>query len=160
MRTIRPIALISFLFFISVLAEKPQSADDLTSSYETNNDYEISDLDDAADAANAADADDDYTSDYNEDIIYTNMISKKPPSAPPATPSRLTSPSLIKVPSPSSSQSFVTPTCKKWRCNMNGYIPIWKSGASSFCTSDYMKLSIQNKAYCQDQFCEKVCQQF
>lgn len=150
MRTIKPIALISFLFFISVLAENPLSTDDLTSSYETNNDYEISDLDDAADA------DDDYTSDYNEDIIYTNMISKKPPSTPP--PVLPSSPSLIKM--PSSSQSLVTPTCKKWRCNMNGYIPIWKSGASSFCTSDYMKLSMQNKAYCQDQFCEKVCQQF
>ena len=135
MKIITPVILLSFIFFAAV------AANDFT---EPDADYELDALEDSDDMLGN---DFDYDDGENEDIVYTGMVSAKPP-----TPSLPTSSSMIKSPSP--------PVCKKWRCSMNGYIPNWKPNAISFCTKDYLKLSIYNKAYCQENYCEKTCASF
>lgn len=138
MKNMKPIVLLSFLFFASVIAEPLD--------YESSN--EVADLDnsdDFYDEDQVADADYD---DENEDIIFGGMVSAKPQSPPPKfLPS---APSLIKAP----------PPCKKWRCQLNGYTPIWLPSVSSYCKDNYDKLGIMAKANCQDQFCQKVCASF
>lgn len=156
MKSVKPIVLLSFLFFASVIA------DDYSEPISSNNDLTV--FDENEDLVNDDGADEDYNSDENEDIVYTNMISKKTPSPPPPVkfPSSST---LIKSPHPSSSynfpsSSFTPPTCKKWRCKLNGYVPIWTSSVTDFCKDNYSKLGWQQKANCQDQFCVKVCEKF
>lgn len=138
MKSVKPVVLLSFLFFASVIATDVSETSD---NSEFTND--LADFDDIDNSQNYADADEDYQGDDNEDIIYRGMVSAKPP------PVVNTSPSLIKA-----------PVCKKWRCNMNGYIPIWKPNVTPFCSKDYLKLSIQNKAFCQTNYCVQVCSAF
>jgi len=156
MRSVKPIVLLSFLFFASVIADdfsEPISTNSDVEDFDGNEDYDVNDSDV-----------EDYDSDENEDIVYSNMISKRPPLPPPPT-KYTSSASLIKSPPPSSSyippsSSFTPPTCKKWRCKLNGYVPIWTSSVTAFCKDNYSKLGWQQKANCQDQFCVKVCEKF
>ena len=143
MKSVKPIVLLSFLFFASIIA------DDLSDPISTNNN-EISDYEDSDDF------DYDYNDDDDEDIIYTGMISAKPAPTPPPVKGN-TSPSLIKTPV---APPTTPPPCKKWRCSMNGYIPKWKPDVSVACRDNYSKMGIMTKAVCQDQFCEKVCEKF
>lgn len=144
MKSIKPIVFISFLFFAAV------AANDFT---EPEADYEVSDLEDSDDMLGE---DFGYDAGENEDIIYSRMISAKPVAKPPRLPS---SPILIKSP-PSSFTPTQPPVCKKWRCRLNGYTPIWVSYAPTFCTQNYGKLSWQAKAKCQDDYCQKTCVSF
>ncbi len=145
MKSVKPILLLSFLFFASVIADdysEPISTNNEVENFDSNEDYGLEDSDV-----------EDYDSDENEDIIYTNMISKKTPSPPPPLkyPS---SASLIKSP------PTTPPPCRKWRCSMNGYVPKWKPDVSAACRDNYSKMGIMTKAVCQDQFCVKVCEKF
>jgi hypothetical protein len=134
----KSLILVSFLFFVSVYAtniEEPisnveESNDELEDFYDDDDNY-------------------DFNSDDNEDIIYSSMVSAKPPATPPV---KLTS-SLLSPP-------VTPPPCKKWRCSMNGYTPIWKPDVSAACKNNYSKMGIMTKAVCQDQFCVKVCEKF
>jgi len=132
----KSLILVSFLFFVSVYAS---NIEEPISNVEESND-ELEDF---------YDDDYDFNSDDNEDIIYSSMVSAKPPVTPPV---KLTS-SLFSPP-------VTPPTCKKWRCTMNGYTPIWKPDVSAACKNNYSKMGIMTKAACQDQFCVKVCEKF
>ena len=144
MKSVKPIVLLSFLFFASVVA------DDFTEPITNDISHKVNEVDDIDDS--------DYDFDDNdedEDIVYTTgMISAKSPPPPPVV-SLPSSQSLIKSP-----PSIQVSSCKKWRCGMNGYIPIWKSNVPVFCTKDYLKLPVMDKAYCQTNFCQQVCASF
>jgi len=140
MKSVKPIVLLSFLFFASVVAEPISNA----------NSNDIADYDDSDDFDF-----DNYDDGEDEDIIYTNMISSRPSPTPPAI--KVTSSTLIKSPP---APPTTPPPCKKWRCTMNGYTPIWKSDVSAACKNNYAKMGIMTKAVCQDQFCVKVCEKF
>lgn len=146
MKNLKPIVLLSFLFFTSVISN------DFSQPLVDKN--EIADFDDSEDFD--FDNIDDFDNDENEDIIYTKMISASPPT-------KKTTPS-IPVPPPKyvSNPSFsaTNVVCKKWRCKLNGYVPIWNKDVSSACSNNYGKLSWSNKAFCQEKFCEKVCEKF
>jgi len=144
MKSVKPVVLLSFLFFVAVASNDFREAEA---------DYEVSDLEERDDVLGD---DYDYDDGDNEDIIYSGMISSKPAPNPPSRPS---SPSLIKSP-PSSFAPIQPPPCKKWRCRLNGYVPIWTASVSSLCKDNYAKLGIMAKANCQDQFCQKVCASF
>ena len=135
MKNFKPIVLLSFLFFTSVIS------DDFSQPLVDSN--EVADFDDSEDFD--FDNIDDFDNDENEDIVYTGMVSTNPKTTPNSPKAPVVAPVV---------------TCKKWRCSMNGYIPNWKPNVPSLCTKDYVKLSINYKAYCQDNFCEKVCEKF
>jgi len=151
MRSVKPILLLSFLLFASTLAED--------FSEPLNNDVsniEESDFDDDFGL-------EDYDDDENEDIIYSGMISNKksPPPPPPSFGSILpSSSSFVKAPVPIQKSPIQINTCKRWRCQLNGYTPIWNSNAPSFCKDNYQKLSMDKKADCQKNFCYQVCASF
>ena len=125
------------------------------------------------DDAEEEDDDMDYLdNDENEDIVYTGMISSKKPTASPP-PSGLSKTQSILVnnalptklgpvsspPLPSFS-GVTSATCKRWRCKLNGYTPIWKPGTPDSCSKIYGKLSMASRADCQNKYCEQVCAQF
>lgn len=146
MKSVKPIVLLSFFFFASVIAE------DVTESYTVGESNDISEFDDLDDFDF-----DNYNDSNDEDIIYSGMISsKKSPLPPPPS-------SLLKLPTQTykhTSQTNAQVSCKKWRCKLNGYVPIWKSDVTTSCKELYNKLSWQSKAQCQDKYCEKVCDKF
>ena len=116
------------------------------------------------DDAEEEDDDMDYLdNDENEDIVYTGMISSKKPSAPPQQSVLVNNALPTKLGPASSSPSFsgvTSAACKRWRCKLNGYTPIWKSGTPPSCSENYNKLSMTSKADCQNKYCEQVCAQF
>ncbi len=83
------------------------------------------------------------------------MISQKKPTTSPPPKILPSSQTLIRSPSPISA-----PNCKKWRCKLNGYTPIWLPNVSDTCKNHYQSLSWNFKAQCQDKFCQKVCEKF
>ncbi len=146
MKSVKPILLFSFLLFAGVFAS------DFDEHIVNNN--ELADYNDSDDLDLSDD--EDFAAD-DEDIIYSGMISAKPPPTPPPVNRLPSSSSLVKTPT---APPTTPPPCKKWRCKMNGYTPIWTSKVSSYCKDNYAKLGIMAKASCQDQFCEKVCEKF
>jgi len=140
MRSVGPILLLSFLLFASTLAED--------FSEQLNNDFsniEESDFDDNFGL-------EDY--DENEDIILGwFQIKKSPPPPPPSFGTKLpSSSSFVKVTVPIQKSPIQSNTCKRWRCKLNGYTPIWNSDAPLFCKDNYQRLSMEKKADCQRNF--------
>ena len=146
MKSMKPILLFSFLLFASVFAS------DLDEHIVSNN--EVADYNDSDDLDWSDD--EDFSSDDDEDIIYSGMISAKKSPPPPPTNKLSNSASLTKIPFSAPSQQ-TSNLCKKQRCKLNGYTPIWLSHVSDACKNSYFKLSFPQKADCQDKFCMKVC---
>lgn len=147
MKSVKPVFILSFFFFASILASDVNEP--ITNNLANYNDN------DELDFTDDEDYDEDYVDDNDEDIIYSRMVSAKPSPTPPPAFKLPSSPSLVKTPT-----APPTTICKKWRCTMNGYTPVWTSKVSSYCKDNYAKLGIMAKASCQDQFCEKVCEKF
>ena len=146
MKSVKPILLLSFLFFASVIAD---DFSEPVANLESSN--EIEDYDDS----DEFDFDDLDFGNEDEDIVYTNMISKKPPPSPTSGLSNSkVQPVSNFIPAGNTVSSQM---CKKKRCKLNGYIPIWNSDVTALCRDNYSKLSWSSKASCQERYCMQVC---
>jgi len=135
MKSVKPIVLLSFLFFASVIAD---DFSEPVANFESSN--EIEDFDDSDEFDFGADMD---FGNEDEDIVNTEGARVLP-----------SSPNLIKAPA---AQNTV-PVCKKYKCKMNGNNLVWDPllFAPSNCKQNYEKLANVLKFRCQA-FCVKEC---
>jgi len=135
MKSVKPIVLLSFLFFASVIAD---DFSEPVANFESSN--EIEDFDDSDEFDFGADMD---FGNEDEDIVNTEGARVLP-----------SSPNLIKAPAAPST----VPVCKKYKCKMNGNNLVWDPllFAPSNCKQNYEKLANVLKFRCQA-FCVKEC---